>query len=547
MNSNNFAKEKQKILKLFKDKKYLEVSKLGFRLYKQTPNDIDLVQILGLTLINTQNFSEAENYFKKLLKLKKSAEAYYTLGNIQKKIKKYDNAISSFENALKLNPKFSEAFNNLGNTKKLIHKRDEAISHYKKAISLKEDNIPALINLSIILKENNNYKELISVYEKILNLDSKNIKTIYNLGTAHLFLGNSIKSRKCFEKVIELDNLNIPSFRNYVSITSINKTDKIFKQFEKIDLSKLDHINKILILDALSKCYFDLNKVDLAFNCLERSNLLKKEQSKFSMHDEENLFQRIKLLFSKINNDELRHDNKIERTPIFIVGMPRSGTSLIEQILSTHSKIYGAGELNYFQQIVIKAGLKIPNNNHNYFEDIRKSYYEKINKISKSTFIIDKLPSNFRWVGFIIKSFPEAKIIHIKRNPMAVCWSNYKTFFIDQGLDFNLTQRDVAKYYSMYSNLMNFWNNKFKNNIFTVNYEIFVSNFEQNTKKILTYLDLQWEDQLLEYAKTSRPVTTASHHQVREKIKKDTSDQWKKYTNYLGTMRETLTSLKIKY
>ena len=547
MNSNNFGREKKKILKLFKEKKYLEVSRLGLILHQQTPDDSDLVHILGLTSINTQNFLEAENYFKKLLILKKSDEAYYTLGNIQKKIKKYENAISSFENAIKLNPKFSEAFNNLGNTKKLIHKRDEAISHYRKAISLKEDNIPALINLSIILKENNNYKELINIYKKILNLDSKNIKTIYNLGTAHLFLGNSLESRKCFEKVIELDNFNIPSFRNYVSITSINKTNKVFKQFEKIDLSKLDHINKILILDALSKCYFDLNKVDLAFNCLNRSNLLKKEKSKFSMHDEEKLFQKIKYLFSKINNDELQYDDKIKSTPVFIVGMPRSGTSLIEQILSTHSQIYGAGELNYFQKIVVKAGLKIPNNNHKYFADIRESYYEKINKISNSTFIIDKLPSNFRWIGFILKSFPEAKIIHIQRNPMAVCWSNYKTFFIDQGLDFNLTQKDVAQYYSMYSDLMNFWNNKFKNNILTVNYEIFVNNFEQNTKKILNYLDLEWEDQLLEYAKTSRPVTTASHNQVREKIKKDTSDQWKKYTNYLGIMRETLTSLKIKY
>ena len=547
MNSNNFGREKKKILKLFKEKKYLEVSRLGLILHQQTPDDSDLVHILGLTSINTQNFLEAENYFKKLLILKKSDEAYYTLGNIQKKIKKYENAISSFENAIKLNPKFSEAFNNLGNTKKLIHKRDEAISHYRKAISLKEDNIPALINLSMILKENNNYKELINIYKKILNLDSKNIKTIYNLGTAHLFLGNSLESRKCFEKVIELDNFNIPSFRNYVSITSINKTNKVFKQFEKIDLSKLDHINRILILDALSKCYFDLNKVDLAFNCLNRSNLLKKEKSKFSMHDEEKLFQKIKYLFSKINNDELQYDDKIKSTPVFIVGMPRSGTSLIEQILSTHSQIYGAGELNYFQKIVVKAGLKIPNNNHKYFADIRESYYEKINKISNSTFIIDKLPSNFRWIGFILKSFPEAKIIHIQRNPMAVCWSNYKTFFIDQGLDFNLTQKDVAQYYSMYSDLMNFWNNKFKNNILTVNYEIFVNNFEQNTKKILNYLDLEWEDQLLEYAKTSRPVTTASHNQVREKIKKDTSDQWKKYTNYLGIMRETLTSLKIKY
>ena len=547
MNSNKFDKEKKSLITFFNKKKFLDVFKNGTKLLKQEPNDIQIIRILGITSINIQNFIEAEKYFKKLLLFEKNADNYYTLGNIQKKNYKFREAVISFENAIKINPNFSEAHNNLGNTKKSLNKKDEAIYHYKKAISLKNENIAALINLSSILKENNNYDELLEVYEKILNLDPNNIKTLYNLGTAHLFLGNTSKAREYFENTIKIDPFNIPSFRNYVSTLKIDESNRIFKIFKNMNLSTLKYEDKVLLLDALSKCYFDMDKIQKAFDCLDKCNLLKKENSNFSMNEQENIFNKIKNFFFDMDNKNLEFNDKIKSIPIFIVGMPRSGTSLLEQILSTHSKIYGAGELNYLQKIIDKSGLEKPNNIQDYFYEIRKYYYSQISKISNSDFIIDKLPSNFRWIGFIIKAFPEAKIIHIKRNPMAVCWSNYKNFFIDNGLDFNLNQRDVAEYYSMYLDLMDFWIKKYKKNILDIHYEIFVKDFGANTKKILAHLNLQWEDQLLHYEKTNRPVTTASHQQVREKIKMNTSDEWKKYKNYLEPMQEVLRNKNIKY
>ena len=547
MNSNKFDKEKKSLITFFNKKKFLDVVKNGTKLLEQEPNDTQIIRILGITSINIQNFIEAEKYFKKLLLFEKNADNYYTLGNIQKKNYKFHEAVISFENAIKINPNFSEAHNNLGNTKKSLNKKDEAIYHYKKAISLKNENIAALINLSSILKENNNYDELLEVYEKILNLDPNNIKTLYNLGTAHLFLGNTSKAREYFENTIKIDPYNIPSFRNYVSTLKIDESNRIFKIFKNMNLSTLKYEDKVLLLDALSKCYFDMDKIQKAFDCLDKCNLLKKENSNFSMNEQENIFNKIKNFFFDMDNKNLEFNDKIKSIPIFIVGMPRSGTSLLEQILSTHSKIYGAGELNYLQKIIDKSGLEKPNNFQNYFNEIRKYYYDQISKISNSEFIIDKLPLNFRWIGFIIKAFPEAKIIHIHRNPMAVCWSNYKNFFIDNGLDYNLSQSDVAKYYSMYLNLMDFWTAKYPKNVLDIQYEIFVKDFEANTKKILDHLNLKWEDKLLQYQKTNRPVTTASHQQVREKIKMNTSDEWKKYKNYLEPMQVVLRSKKIKY
>ena len=130
---------------------------------------------------------------------------------------------------------------------------------------------------------------------------------------------------------------------------------------------------------------------------------------------------------------------------------------------------------------------------------------------------------------------------------MAVCWSNYKTLFVDSGMDFSLSQKDVANYYSFYLDLMRFWKQYFKEQILHINYENFVQDFEKNTKKILTYLDLNWEDQIKNYDKNDRVVTTASYNQVRGSIKKNTSEEWKKYRDYLKIMQETLKSKEIDF
>ena len=191
--------------------------------------------------------------------------------------------------------------------------------------------------------------------------------------------------------------------------------------------------------------------------------------------------------------------------------------------------------------------MKKKNEFNNLFSQIRKSYYQNILKISNKPFIIDKFPVNFRWIGFIVNALPEARIIHIHRNPMAVCWSNYKTLFMDSVMDFSLSQEDVASYYSLYDDLMNFWLTKYDDKILNIYYEDFVKDFELYTKKILLFLNLDWEENLKYYEKSDRVVTTASFEQVRSKIKKSTSKQWEEFRDYLEPMQKVLSFKKIKF
>jgi len=545
MNSIYFQKKKEKILNLYKDKKFDDAIKHGEKLLKKN-NDPQVLFLISLSLINLQKFVKAEEYLNNLISFKKTPELYYTYGNVQKKLKKYHDAIISFNFAIELKPSFSEAYNNLGNTQKLLNKREEALKCFKKAISLKENNIEALFNLSSMYKENNNYEDLIVVYKKILGIDKKNIKTLYNLGTAYLILGDEKKGKEYFVKVFEVDKSHIPSARNYINLTKINQEDQIFKYLENINLDNLTYENKVFAFEALSKGYFDQDKIELGFNYLKKFNLLKKEKSNYSIKTEKKLFNDIKIFFNNKNYFDIKF-SKNKLTPIFILGMPRSGTTLLEQIISTHSQIYGAGELRYLPNILNKLSIEKPINLTNYFGEIRKYYLDNLSKISQKPFIIDKMPANFRWIGFIVNALPEAKIIHIERNPMAVCWSNYKTNFVHSGMDFNLTQEDIANYYTYYTDLMKFWTKNFEKSFLNVKYENFVENYEFHTKNILKFLGLKWEDQLRSYDKTNRPVTTASLQQVRGKIRKNTSLQWKKYDKYLVTMQKTLLSNKIKF
>ncbi len=547
MNSNIFDEKKRKILQNFKEKNFEDVIAAGEKLLSEKKNDAQLIYLLALASINTQKFLKAEEYIDNILFYKKTDQLYFVKGNIQKKLKRYYEAIKSFEKAIELNPSFSQAYNNLGNTKKTLNLREQAIKCFKKAINLKPDNFQALFNLSSIYKENNNYRELILVYEKILQLDKNNIKTLYNLASAHLFLGNFSKGKEYFKKIFQLDKTHIPSIRNYVLITKIKKDDEIFQHIINLNVNHLNHEEKILLTDSLSKGYFDLGNDELGFKNLAASNSIKKKNSNFSLLEEKKRFESIKNIFSTTHNFNLNFKDKYSSKPIFILGMPRSGTSLLEQILSAHSKIHGAGELYYLQNKIEQLGFQKIDEIKNYFFEIRNFYFQNILKISNKPFIIDKFPVNFRWIGFIANAFPEAKIIHIHRNPMAVCWSNYKTLFIDNVMDYSLTQEDVAGYYSMYDNLMKFWFAKFEGKILNIDYEEFVQDFELSTRKIISFLNLKWEDQLKNYEKLERVVATASFNQVRDKIKKNTSKDWEKFSEFLQPMQKTLKTNQIKF
>ena len=546
MNSKIILNHKKIILDNFNKGKFEKVIKLGKKFIKIN-KDFQVLYALGLTYLTLKNYLEAEKFFRNIILFKPNAENYYIYGNIHKQLKNYNEASKYFSKAIDLKYDYSEAYNNLGNTKFKLGFIDQAVKNYKNAIKFNKKNIQAYFNLAHAYNEEKNFDDLKKVLQEVLKIDEKNTTALNDLGYLNLILGNVDEGRKLFEKVINIDGKHIRAFKNYFLITKVEKDNKFLKKLEQIDLSKVNDEDKIFAYTSLSKCNFDLNKSDIALKYLDESHKIKRIKSNYSFQTEKKLFEKIKNIFEQNFNEPAVYTNKLNTIPIFILGMPRSGTTLLEQVLSSHSNIHGAGELNYLPKIIDKIKLDKLQNFVSFTKNIRLEYYEKVSKLTNKKFVIDKLPMNFRWIGFISKAFPEAKIIHIQRNPMAICWSNYRINFPDPGMDFSLSQKNTAKYYILYDDLIKFWSKKLKEKIIHISYESFVNDFEKETYNLIKKLGIKWEENLKNFNKNIRPVQTASLLQVRGTIKKNTSDEWKKYKDHLKIMQETLDSAKIKY
>ena len=229
--------------------------------------------------------------------------------------------------------------------------------------------------------------------------------------------------------------------------------------------------------------------------------------------------------------------------------MPRSGTTLCEQILSSHSKIDGAGELNYLAEssglnkLISPDSKNIKNlerklTNKKDLMQIRKNYLELLGTHGKekSSFICDKMPHNFILIGLIKQIFPEAKVIYCKRNPIDNCFSLFSHKFVELSHQYSYDQRVLAKYYKLHVELMNFYQKMFNNGIFVLDNEELVNNQESISRSLISFCGLKWENSCLDFHKNKRQVRTASIEQVRKPINKKSIGAWKKYEDFLQQM-----------
>jgi hypothetical protein len=215
--------------------------------------------------------------------------------------------------------------------------------------------------------------------------------------------------------------------------------------------------------------------------------------------------------------------------------MPRSGTTLVEQIVSSHSQVTGAGELNFAAQFGAAIAAGITEVNNDALLDFRHNYLNKLQSVSNGNLIVtDKMPQNFRYIGLLAAAFPEAKIIHVKRNPAAVCWANYKQYFESKNIGYCYAIDDVISYHKLYENLMDFWTNTLSNRIYKLDYELLTVNQDSETRRLIEYLGLDWDEKCLSPQKNTRSLATASNLQVRQKVYQGSSEQWRKYQPFLN-------------
>jgi hypothetical protein len=283
---------------------------------------------------------------------------------------------------------------------------------------------------------------------------------------------------------------------------------------------------------------------------LHEANRLRKQELNYSLDRSKTLYSTVKEMFSSAYSDIEKSLSSEPSTfkPIFIVGMPRSGTTLVEQIISSHHAVHGAGELTNLPSIIgpiatghLNQGMdKLP---EKAFLSIREQYLDVLSNLNvPESVITDKLPLNFTYIGFILTTFPEAKIVHMKRDARAVCWSIYKSNFTNTGNGYSYSIDDLAGFYGLYTDIMDFWHQLFPDQIYDMCYEDLTTNQEEETRKLLQYCELDWDENCLSFHKNKRAVKTASSIQVREKMYQGSSEAWKKYEVHLKPLIKALSA-----
>ena len=486
---------------------YLENFEASEEIYKKAlvinPHYYEVHNNLGSALHEQGKLKEAIEAYRKALATKPDyAEAYYNMGNAFHEQGKLQEAIEVYRKAIAIKPDYAKSFNNMGNTLHEQGKPEEAIAAYKKALAIKPDYAEAYKNMGVTLKGQGKLKEEIRSYKKALAIEP-------DFTEAHRLLSTVTHYKS--------DNAQIREVRD-----SLNR----------IDLSDPDRCN---LLYTYAKMSEDLGELRSAFDCYVAGGNLRKKLLGYQFLQDEQLFGQIKQSAPKFKDVFLSSIEKPSSlTPIFILGMPRSGTTLTEQIISSHSEVTGAGELDYVSLFGRQLTTGVTEPTLKALAFFRERYLEALAKRAFGQAVItDKMPQNFKHIGLICAALPEAKIIHVQRNSKATCWSNFKHYFALKGLGYSYNLDDIVKYHGLYKDLMHFWHQNYKDRIYNLDYDIFTEDQESKTRRLIEYLGLNWEDSCLAPQENRRSVRTASNQQVRQKVYKHSSQAWKKYEPFL--------------
>ena len=415
-------------------------------------------------------------------------------------LRQFMDAERCFRVAIDQNSKRSDAYFNLGVTLKEQGRLEEAAKMYRRAIELKTDYPDAYNNLGMTLKDLGNLDEAADCLVAALAYKPDSAEILYNLSLLRRF--------NCDDQMIE----------------------KMLRLYES---GGLNADEKSFICFALYNANEDIGNTEEAYRFLAEGNEIIRRTLGYEFARDRKFFDQLKSVSVPMTPPNILIP-RAQPLPIFILGMPRSGTTLVEQIVSSHSNVHGAGELEDLNRLinpVLKQGGVFDQHTLN---RIRQEYLEKLSQIAdRRQYVTDKMPHNFRWVPIIAAAFPEAKIVHVKRDARAVCWSNYKHYFKQKGLGYTYNLDDTIAYYKLYEELMTSFEALSPERMYHLDYEELTANSEIEIRKLVDHLELGWEDACLEFENNMRSVKTASTTQVRKKIYQGSSQEWRKYAHFL--------------
>ena len=510
--SQIFKNEVKKIMNYFNVGKYDIVIKKSKILLRKNPQYIGLYNMIGISHQKEKRYEEAINIFLQGLRVDPvNYTLILNLANSYKAQMKYDLAEINYKKILTHNPTYVLALLNYGNLKNDLNQGDEAIELYDRALKIDDKNFTTHFNKAFMLQAIGRFGDSIFHAKKCLELNINFTPADALLSKMLNYKEDDWHLKSMLKKIVDQD-LNIPSLYN--------------------------------LYFAIGNAYEKIGSMSLSMENIHKANEIKRRSLKFNIEDEINLMNSIKKAFKNLDLNSLQiKNNNQNKNIIFILGMPRSGTTLVEQIISSHQNVFGAGEVftlatiikdSFYNDLNPTKELNIDLIKNTNFKEWQKKYYDSlVNFGADEKYLTDKNLLNFLWIGFIKILFPNAKIIHCHRNPIETCLSIYKNNFPGSDLGWTYNQNELGTYYNLYKDLMKFWHELLPGYIYDIKYENLIQNQQEETRLLIEACGLKWDDSCLNFHQNKRPIKTLSVTQARKKIYKTSLNLSENYKSEL--------------
>jgi len=452
-------------------------------------------------------------------------------GGVLLELGAFQQAEDSLRRAMDLRPDLPEARVNHSVALRALGRSPEAESQSRMALTLAPGHTGAMIELAAAVADRGNLSEAADICKAVIAVQPDTALAHNIVGVAAHEEGRFAEAEAACARAVQIDPEFAEAHRNLAAFKDWKGEDTHLAQMQALyEAPTLSPMNRARICHALFSAWDKMNQPDRAWPFLREGNALRKALAGYDISQDTALFDRL----GAQEIAPLQGVGSAPVAPIFILGMPRSGTTLVEQIVSAHSQVKGAGELSLAGDLgrgflngagVTASGLK----------RFREDYLAGLAEVSEGLpFVTDKMPHNFRLTPLICAALPEARVLHVVRDARSVCWSNLKQYFTAQSLGYCNDPADVVAYHGLYRNWMKRCEQAWPGRVRRLNYGALTSAPETQTRALIADLGLDWEGACLAPQNNPRRVHTASAGQVRDKIHPERPDEWRRYEAWLG-------------
>ncbi|HEY1774453.1 MAG TPA: sulfotransferase [Gammaproteobacteria bacterium] len=496
--------------------------------------------------------SAARSYQRSLELDPRNTRCWVQLGELFDQKADYIHAEQCYVNALKLDMNDDDNWMRLAHCLRHQDRLDEAISVYLDRLKQSPTNVRLLIDTGTALTKRGNLGQSAKVFHEALRLDPSSAEAQYNLGAVFAEEGDFERAKQAYAEALRLDPTSTQPYPNLAAITRFKGGEPLISEME--NRLQGDAAADINLHFALGKAHDDAGDYDASFGHYLRGNDLARGHVAYSTDAQQAFCQSVIRHFDRDTVSRLAQDGSDSKVPIFIVGMPRSGTSLVEQILASHPQVYGAGELTLLQRELMSAlGASSLKNlvrlDIGRFTAMTAAERQAIAAKTLSAMrrlapdaarITDKMPQNFLLLGLLHTFFPAAKIVHCRRDPLDTCVSCFTVLFGD-GQEFAYDLTELGEYYGMYAVLMKHWEQVLPaGSLLTVDYEEVVTDVRKSAERLLEHCGLPWDEACVSFHENKRPVQTASVYQVRQPLYRSSVGRSRRFEAHLKPLRAAL-------